>query len=139
MSSQAAVDSAPECYFFRLITAKKYTLFLLSPARLSGKRAALLFDGGGDFIIVQARRFNARVEGYFFDCTRQECLARNAGRQGRDRVPKVGIFATAKRLERPRLDEGFDALYVVKPLPGPSFEVREYQNPAEKSTFTRRD
>ena len=90
-------------------------------------------------IIAEARRFNARVVGYFFDCTRQECLARNAGRQGRDRVPKVGIFATAKRLERPSVDEGFDALYVVRVLPGPSFEVREYPSAAEKSTLTRRD
>ena len=64
-------------------------------------------------LIAHARAHGARVVGYYFDSSVRECLVRNAGRTGRARVPDVAIFATAKRLERPVLDEGFDALYRV--------------------------
>jgi predicted kinase len=74
-------------------------------------------------IIELARSRRAQLVGYFFDCAVRDCLARNANRLGRARVPKVAIFATAKRLERPDLGEGFDALYVVRSLPGRAFEV----------------
>jgi predicted kinase len=74
-------------------------------------------------ILASARRHGARVVGYFFDCTARDCLARNAGRQGRARVPNVGVFATAKRLTPPSRGEGFDDLYVVRCLPGPEFDV----------------
>jgi hypothetical protein len=37
----------------------------------------------------------------------------------------VAIFAAAKRLEPPRADEGFDALYVVTPLPDGAFAITE--------------
>ncbi len=70
-------------------------------------------------LIAHARAHRTRVVGYFFDGTVRECLVRNAGRTGRARVPDVAIFATAKKLERPTLEEGFDALYRVEPI-GPA-------------------
>lgn len=73
--------------------------------------------------IGEARRLGARVLGYYFDCTTQECVNRNFGRQGRARIPLVGIFAAAKRLEAPSHAEGFDELHTVRPLPGERFEV----------------
>lgn len=42
------------------------------------------------------------------------CLQRNEGRTGRARVPLVGVLATAKRLQPPSLDEGFDIVEVVR-------------------------
>ena len=36
---------------------------------------------------------------------------RNAARVGKARVPQVALFVTAKRLERPTPEEGFDALH----------------------------
>jgi predicted kinase len=74
-------------------------------------------------ILEEARRHGARVVGYLFACTPRECLARNALRQGRARIPAVGVFATAKRLQLPDAAEAFDALFVVRPRPGPSFEI----------------
>jgi predicted kinase len=74
-------------------------------------------------IVAEARRFGARVVGYWFDCPPGDCIARNAGRTGKARVPPVGIFATAKRFVRPQPDEGFDALFRVRPAPGPRFDV----------------
>jgi len=74
-------------------------------------------------LIEIGRRFGARVVGYHFDSGVRECLARNAGREGRARVPDVAIFATAKRLVPPSRDEGLDELYCVR-LNGQAFEVR---------------
>jgi predicted kinase len=64
-------------------------------------------------IITMAHASGAQVVGYFFDVTTREAVARNAGRQGRARVPNVAIFTTAKRLEPPKLSEGFDQLFRV--------------------------
>jgi len=75
-------------------------------------------------IIALARSFNARVVGYFFASPLGECLARNAARL--DPVPEVGLLATAKKLERPALAEGFDALWIVHALPDHTFNVTPY-------------
>jgi len=64
-------------------------------------------------LIAAARRHGAQVTGYFFAPEAADALRRNRGREGRERVPAVAIFATRKRLEMPTLDEGFDRLYVV--------------------------
>ncbi len=70
-----------------------------------------------------ARAAGARVVGYVFEATVRDCLGRNRQRQGKERVPDVAIFTTAKRLIRPTAEEGFDALYTVHPRPGETFEV----------------
>lgn len=66
-------------------------------------------------VIAIARAFGARVTGYYFDTPLRMCVARNARREGRARVPNVAIFAAAKRLVVPSRDEGFDELYRVVP------------------------
>lgn len=43
-----------------------------------------------------------------------ECLARNEHRQGRHRVPMVGVLATSKRLTPPSHAEGFDLVEVME-------------------------
>jgi predicted kinase len=74
-------------------------------------------------LIELGRQFGARMVGYSFESGVRECLARNARREGKARVPDVAIFATAARLVPPSREEGFDELYRVR-LDGPSFEVR---------------
>lgn len=74
-------------------------------------------------LIAIARRFGARVIGYFFEADVALSVKRNAGREGRARVPPVAIFKTRKMLERPELAEGFDELYDVR-LSDAGFEVR---------------
>jgi predicted kinase len=64
-------------------------------------------------LIAAARAHGARVVGYWFDIAVADCVRRNAGREGRARVPPAAIYATAKRLRPPALDEGFDALFRV--------------------------
>jgi predicted kinase len=65
-------------------------------------------------IVAQARLLGARPVAYYFESIVADCLVRNALREGKSRVPDVGILATAKRLARPRLDEGFDELWYVR-------------------------
>jgi len=64
------------------------------------------------------------VVGYFFDATARECLARNRAREGKARVPDVAIHVSRARLEPPRPEEGFDALFVVH-AEGGEFQLRE--------------
>lgn len=55
-----------------------------------------------------------RIVGYFFVPNVAACVARNAQRTGRERIPDRGIFAAAKRLQAPAYAEGFDMLYHVR-------------------------
>ena len=64
-------------------------------------------------IIAIAREFDARIVGYYLDVPVREAVARNERREGRAKVPKVAIFATAKRLVAPSPSEGFDELHIV--------------------------
>lgn len=72
------------------------------------------------------KRHGARVVGYYFESNVEECLERNARREGSARVPEVGFFATLKLLQRPSYSEGFDALYYVRLVPEDGFEVTEW-------------
>ena len=76
-------------------------------------------------IIEAARAAGATVIGYYLDSSVGRSLELNAVRQGRKRVPDVGILSTAKRLVPPTRAEGFDALYLVKMAPPDGFTVVE--------------
>ena len=54
------------------------------------------------------------VIGYFLESKLKNCIARNALREGKARVPDNAIAATSNKLELPSLEEGFDELYFVK-------------------------
>ncbi len=60
-----------------------------------------------------AREFGARVICYYLEVSTRQAVARNEGREGRARVPKVAIFTAAKRLVPPDASEGFDELHVI--------------------------
>ena len=67
-------------------------------------------------VIAIAREFDARVVGYYIEATTREAVARNEGRSGRAKVPKVAIFTCAKRLVPPVAEEGFDELHTIRVL-----------------------
>jgi predicted kinase len=73
-------------------------------------------------LIALARAAEARVVAYVLDTTPKEAAARNRARTGRERVPNVAVFVTAKRLQPPTAAEGFDAIYRVR-AEGGGFEV----------------
>lgn len=74
-------------------------------------------------VLDVARAFNVPVVGYYFDPDIRGCIARNNRREGKARVPVVGILATKKRLEVPALDEGFAALFHVAVAAAAGFDV----------------
>ena len=55
-----------------------------------------------------------RVVGYFLESKIKDCMARNALREGKARVPDIAIAATSNKLEIPSFEEGFNELYFVK-------------------------
>ncbi len=54
------------------------------------------------------------LTGYYFQSIVSDCLARNALRKGKARIPDAGVLGTATRLELPDYSEGFSKLYYVR-------------------------
>lgn len=65
-------------------------------------------------LVALGREYGARLVAVRFDVPVQVCLARNEQRQGRARVPLVGVLAARKRLVPPTREEGFDEVVVVR-------------------------
>ena len=63
--------------------------------------------------IVKAKARRYRIIGYYFRSPLQECMQRNAMRQGKEHVAHAGLLAKYRQLEEPVYDEGYDALYAV--------------------------
>ncbi|TMA91010.1 MAG: ATP-binding protein [Deltaproteobacteria bacterium] len=74
-------------------------------------------------LIELARRYEARVVGYLFEPGIQDSLRRNAARE--PQVPKVAIFTTAKKLQPPSFEEGFDEIHHVRLAEGGGFSVAQ--------------
>lgn len=64
-----------------------------------------------------------RVVAFWLEALPREALARNARREGRERIPVPGVLGTYKRLQVPSLDEGFDAVFRVRSEDGHRFRV----------------
>jgi predicted kinase len=76
-------------------------------------------------LITLGRAHRGRIIGYHFDSSARECIARNATRFGRQRVPNVAVYAAARRFELPSYDEGFDYLYRVRLVDKSDYEITE--------------
>jgi predicted kinase len=77
-------------------------------------------------LIAAGRRFGARIVGFFFPPSLAESSRRNAARTGRECVPEVALQATARLLEPPQWNEGFDGLYFVRISEQTGFDVRSF-------------
>jgi predicted kinase len=76
--------------------------------------------------IGAARAAGYHVVGYFFRTEPRAAIARNKLRQGKAVIPIPGILGTYKKLEEPRMDEGFDELYAVTLTPSNEFIVEPF-------------
>jgi predicted kinase len=76
-------------------------------------------------LVALARALGMRPVCFWFPPDPRASIARNAGREGKARVPVVAILATARRLAPPALDEGFEELHEVRAREDGGFEVRE--------------
>ncbi|GIP05193.1 hypothetical protein J28TS4_36000 [Paenibacillus lautus] len=74
--------------------------------------------------IELGKKHRYKIVGYYFEPNYDLSYARNEQRQGKDKIPEVGIKSTLKMLQTPYYDEGFDELYLVRSL-HEGFEVEE--------------
>ena len=77
-----------------------------------------------DFITA-AKAAGFEVTAYYFDCPFKDALARNNAREGKAKIPEVGVKGTAKKMQRPSFEEGFDKIFTVK-VGEDTFVVQEY-------------
>jgi predicted kinase len=78
-------------------------------------------------LIQLGQAHQAQILGYFFKTNIQTAWERNQQRTGKDRVPDIGFYATAKKLIRPSCREGFHQLFEVEIGEGNLFEVKQLQ------------
>lgn len=64
--------------------------------------------------IAKFKAAKYEVIGYYFQSKVSDSLERNEEREGKEKIPEVGILSTYKKLELPSLEEGFGRLYYVE-------------------------
>lgn len=99
-----------------LATEQRFVIDNTNPTRL--ERSAYI-------AAAKAKRFT--ITGYYFRSRVEECLRRNSARPDDQRVPDVAILSSAKKLELPTVDEGFDQLFYVR-LTESGFVVEEWRD-----------
>lgn len=63
--------------------------------------------------IQQAKNAYFKVIAYYFESCLDDALLRNEQREGKAKIPRVGVISTFKKLETPEFAEGFDEIYQV--------------------------
>ena len=77
--------------------------------------------------IKLARENKYEVIGYYFSSSIAEALKRNSSRDGKEKVPEIGIKGCYGKLEIPTKEEGFDKLYFVNSFDN-TFIVEDWKN-----------
>lgn len=65
-------------------------------------------------LIDLGHQYGANVIAYYFATTIKECIARNAQRDGRARVPNIAIYTMAKKFQEPTIAEGFNDILIIE-------------------------
>ncbi|MDJ0702403.1 MAG: ATP-binding protein [Leptolyngbyaceae cyanobacterium MO_188.B28] len=78
-------------------------------------------------LIKLGRQYKAKIIGYYFDSTLQDCLNRNQQRTGKAKVLDVGLYATLKKLTPPDYSEGFLQLFQVAIAPHGAFNIQPWE------------
>jgi predicted kinase len=90
-------------------------------------------------LIQLGRSYNAEIIGYYFRSHLKDCLERNQQREGKERVPDVGIYATLHKLTKPFYAEGFDKLFYVKIVGDGDFQVDRWQESEEIFSYNNNE
>jgi len=69
-----------------------------------------------------------KIIGYYFSSSIADAIARNSRRDGTECVPAPAILGTHKRLELPKISEGFDELWYVRIDEKAGFDVEVYDD-----------
>ncbi|MDR1648873.1 MAG: ATP-binding protein [Synergistaceae bacterium] len=78
--------------------------------------------------IIAAKNAGFKVTGYYFKSVIKDALALNDKRPSEERIPVAGVAGTYKKLELPKKEEGFDALYYVQMASDFEFIVEDYSD-----------
>lgn len=73
--------------------------------------------------VEPARSAGFRLVSYYFETSLNDAIRRNNQRIGKKKIPTAGVAGTFRKMQRPTLAEGFDALYVVTIAEDSSFVV----------------
>ncbi|MEZ6042629.1 MAG: hypothetical protein R3C20_19200 [Planctomycetaceae bacterium] len=111
-NSESRNDDYSRCVW-RLVAAVRHRQYKLRLGKSDGN------------ISRSAKSANYSVVGYYFRSKAEECLAPN--QQRTDQVPDVGVLSTARKLELPTSEEGFNTLKYVR-LTEDGFVVEEWND-----------
>lgn len=78
--------------------------------------------------IVSAKSFGFKVIGYYFQTNLEKAMERNNQRMGKAKIPDKGLFSSFKRLQIPKLEEGFDELFYVSINEENDFVVEDWKD-----------
>ena len=73
--------------------------------------------------IQRAKDADFEVVSFYFETDLHSTLQRNAQREGKAKIPEVGVKATFQKLEKPTSVEGFDTLFKVKLIENDGFSI----------------
>ena len=73
--------------------------------------------------IQRAKDADFEVVSFYFETDLHSTLQRNAQREGKAKIPEVGVKATFHKLEKPTSVEGFDTLFKVKLIENDGFSI----------------
>ena len=73
--------------------------------------------------IQRAKDADFEVVSFYFETDLYSTLQRNAQREGKAKIPEVGVKATFHKLEKPTSVEGFDTLFKVKLIENDGFSI----------------
>ncbi len=75
-----------------------------------------------------AREAGYRVVGFYFRSSLADSMERNSKREGKSRVPDIGLKGTFAKLQLPEKDEGFDELHYVTFDKSGGFAVEQWND-----------
>jgi predicted kinase len=75
-----------------------------------------------------ARDAGFRVVAYSFETSLKEAIQRNNQRAGKQKVPVPAVAGTYRKLRRPAMEEGYDAIYLVTIPSEGGFVISEAQD-----------
>ncbi|WP_028589006.1 ATP-binding protein [Paenibacillus massiliensis] len=107
----------------------RYREHIFVEAALKGKQAFVVDNTNPTVAdrqkyIAAAKEHNFKMIGYYFHPDYELSIHRNEQRQGKAKIPEIGIKSTLKNLQIPTYAEGFDELYMVRSLDN-VFEVTD--------------
>lgn len=76
--------------------------------------------------IQRAKKQYFSLIAYYFDVPFDTALNQNNQRQGKAKIPEIGLKATAKKLQKPTFEEGFDQIFYVS-MDNGKFKITELE------------